>query len=70
MNKKYVVKLNDEERERIRQLLHTKGTSRGIRNRCLILMLVDESQGTIPKQMEIAQRVGVSDVTIHHTVKS
>lgn len=70
MNKKYVVELNDEERERIKQLLHTKETSRGIRNRCLILMLVDESQGAIPKQMEIAQRVGVSDVTIHHTVKS
>ncbi|MEC0171903.1 helix-turn-helix domain-containing protein [Paenibacillus graminis] len=70
MNKKYVVELNDDERERIKQLLHTKETSRGIRNDCLILMLVDESQGAIPKQMEIAQRVGVSDVTIHHTVKS
>ncbi|MHA6533470.1 helix-turn-helix domain-containing protein [Paenibacillus sp. BAC0078] len=70
MNKKYMVKLKDEERERLQQFLHAKETSRGIRNRCLILMLADESQGAIPKQMEIAQRVGVSDVTIHHTVKS
>lgn len=70
MNKKYVVHLNDEEREKIQQLLHRKETSQGIRNRCLILMLVDESRGALPKQMEIAQRVGVSKVTIHHTVKS
>lgn len=33
-------------------------------------MLADESQGAIPKQGEIAQRVGVSDVTVYHTVKS
>ncbi|MEC0169121.1 hypothetical protein [Paenibacillus graminis] len=49
MNKKYVVELNDEEREKIQQLLHTKETSRGIRNRCLILMLVDETQGVISR---------------------
>lgn len=36
MNKKYVVELKQEERERLQQLLHTKETSRGIRNRCLI----------------------------------
>ncbi|MNW46594.1 hypothetical protein D3C74_238980 [compost metagenome] len=32
-------------------------------------MLTDQSQGTIPKQVEIAQRVGVSDVTVYQTVK-
>ncbi|MNI36963.1 hypothetical protein D3C73_910310 [compost metagenome] len=70
MNKKYAVELGPEERKRIQQLVHTKETSQGIRNRCLILMLADESQGAIPKQGEIAQRVGVSDVTVYHTVKS
>ncbi|MNC76430.1 hypothetical protein D3C75_1281470 [compost metagenome] len=68
MNKKYVVELKQEERERLQQLLHTKETSRGIRNRCLILMLADESQGAITKHMEIAKKVRVGDVTIHHTV--
>jgi len=69
MNKKYEIQLGPEERERINQLLHANRTSRGIRNRCLILKLADESQGAIPKQAEIAQRVGVSDVTVYHTVK-
>ncbi|WP_172201020.1 helix-turn-helix domain-containing protein [Saccharibacillus qingshengii] len=70
MNKKYKVELNDLQREQINQILHAPKIAKGLRNRCLILLLADESQGAIPKQLEIAQRVGVSDVTVYHTVKS
>jgi len=69
MNKKYEIRLGPEEQKRINELLHANGTSKGIRNRCLILLLVNENQGAIPKQEEIAKRVGVSDVTVYHTVK-
>nr|WP_156830163.1 IS630 family transposase [Paenibacillus sp. HW567] len=69
MYKKYKIELSLKEREQINQCIHDKKTSKGIRNRCLILLLADESQGQIPKQIEIAQRVGVSDVTVYHTIK-
>lgn len=67
--RKYEVRLSPEERERINEFLHAGTTSKGIRNRCLLLILADESQGTIPTQMEIAQRAGVSNATVYHTVK-
>ncbi|WP_025691948.1 helix-turn-helix domain-containing protein, partial [Paenibacillus zanthoxyli] len=69
MNKKYEIRLKPEEREQINQRLHAAGTSKGIRNRCLILMLADENQGSAPKQTEIARRVGVCEVTVYHTLK-
>jgi transposase len=69
MYKKYTIELSPEEREQINRFIHDNKTSKGIRNRCLILLMADESQGPIPKQIEIAQRVGVSDVTVHHTIK-
>lgn len=69
MNKKYEVLLEPKERERIEQLLHADSTSPGIRRRCLVLLLSDENQVAISKQAEIAQRSGVSDVTIYYTVK-
>ncbi|WP_222934659.1 helix-turn-helix domain-containing protein [Paenibacillus terrae] len=69
MNKKYEVQLQSKERETIENILHADSTSKGIRNRCLVLLLADESQGAIPTQAEIAQRIGVSEVTVYHTVK-
>jgi len=69
MNKKYEVRLQAPEREHIEQLLHGEATSKGIRNRCVVLLLADESQGAIPKQSEIAQRVGVSEATVQKTIK-
>lgn len=69
MKKKYKIKLEAKERGRINQILHDNQTSKGIRNRCMVLMLSDESQGSIPTQAQIARRVGVSDVTVYHTIK-
>lgn len=69
MNKKYEIHLEEEERKQIEQLLHNDSTSKGIRNRCLVLLLADESQGSIPRHAEIASRVGVSPATVHHTIR-
>jgi hypothetical protein len=68
MNKKYEIRLERKERERIEQVLHADSTSPGIRRRCLVLLLSDENQGMIPKQTEIASRCGVSNVLVFYTV--
>ncbi|WP_157999709.1 helix-turn-helix domain-containing protein [Paenibacillus elgii] len=34
-----------------------------------MLLLADESQGTIPTQAEIARRAGVSEATVYNTIK-
>ncbi len=39
MNKKYEVRLQVKEREWIETLLHADATSKGIRHRCLVLLL-------------------------------
>lgn len=67
MNKKYEIQLQAEEHKWIEQLLHSDSTSKGIRNRCLVLLLADESQGEIPTHTEIARRAGVSQVTVHNS---
>ncbi|MNW53518.1 hypothetical protein D3C74_310830 [compost metagenome] len=69
MNKKYEIRLEPKERERIEEVLHADSTSPGIRRRCHILLLSDENQGSIPKQTEIASRCGVSHVTVFYTVR-
>ncbi|KEQ21859.1 hypothetical protein ET33_30535 [Paenibacillus tyrfis] len=44
MNKKYEIRLQVEEREQIEQLLHSKSTSKGIRHRCLVLLLATKGR--------------------------
>lgn len=39
MNKKYVVELTEQELARIQEILYMEGTSRGIQNRYLIIMM-------------------------------
>lgn len=68
MNKKYEVQLQSKERETIEKILHSDSVSKGIRNRCLILLLADESKGATLSQIEIGQRIGVSKVTVYHKV--
>lgn len=70
MNKKYEVRLTTADQAYIQEKLNDAKTSVGIRKRCMILLMVDEHAGTIPTQGEIAQRVGVSDVTVYQTIKT
>ncbi|TBL67615.1 hypothetical protein [Paenibacillus thalictri] len=67
MNKKYEIRLQNEEREQIEQHLHGKSTSKSLRCRCLVLLLADENQGAIPIQSEIARRASVSEATEYNT---
>lgn len=69
MNRKYYVKLTDEEKIKIRKILNDATTPKTIRNRCNILFMADESVGKPPIQEQIAVRCAVSDVTVYKTVK-
>lgn len=68
MNKKYEVRLSTEERNEIQLMLHNPKTCAGLRKRCLVLIQLDESQGTPPTQAEIARRCQVSEVTVTNVV--
>ena len=69
MNKKYIVKLSETERNQIFEAINAKTTSGTVRKRCNILLLADENAGKRIIQEEIAKRCGVSDVTVYNTVK-
>jgi transposase len=69
MNKKYHVKLSDVEREYIQGILNKATTPKTFRNRCNVLLMLDENAGFPATQEEIAIRVGVSDATIYNTLK-
>ena len=69
MNKKYHVKLNDSERERVQGMMNNAKTSKTYRKRCSILLMLDENAGKPSTQEEIAVRAGVSDVTVYNTLR-
>jgi len=69
MNKKYVVKLTEEERLLIFNTADSKTTPKTIRRRCNVLLLADTSIGKPIIQEEIAIRCGISDVCVYQTIK-
>ncbi len=69
MNKKYEVRLNSEDHAHIQKKLNDVKTPAGIRRRCMVLLMADESAGAIPTQAEIAQRCDASEVTVYQTIK-
>jgi len=69
MNRKYHVKLKQNEREEIQDRMNRKETSATLRKRCNILLYADENAGKPPTQEEISVRCGVSDVTVYTTIK-
>ena len=69
MNKKYHVRLSEQERAKVEEVQMQATTPKSIRKRCNVLLLADESVGKPPKQEEIAKRCGVSDVTVFQLVK-
>lgn len=69
MNKKYVVRLSEKEKKFAQEILNSKKTAVGYKKRANVLLLLDESVGKPATQAEIAQRCGVSDVTIYHTIR-
>jgi len=69
MNKKYVVKLTEEERLIIFKTADSKTMPKTIRRRCNVLLLADTSVGRSISQEEISVRCGISDVCVYQTVK-
>lgn len=67
--KKYVVRLTDEEVERLQRIAKRKNTSATIRDRCLVLLDLDESHPPSVKQMDCAKKRGVTQKTIVNTLK-
>ena len=69
MNKKYIVKLSEEERLLIFNTVDGEDTPKTVRKRCNALLLADTSVGEPIIQEEIASRCGISDVCVYQTMK-
>ena len=67
--KKYVVRLTDEEVERLQKIAKRKNTSPTIRDRCNVLLDMDESHPPPVKQVECAKNRGVTQKTVVNTVQ-
>ena len=69
MSKKYIVKLSQVDKEYAHKVLNSEQTATGYKKRANVLLMVDNSVGKPPSQVEISKRCGVSDVTVYHTVR-
>ena len=67
--RKYVVRLTDEEVERLQKIARRKNTSPTIRDRCYVLLDMDESHRPPVKQEECAKNRGVTQKTVVNTVQ-
>ena len=70
MKKKYRVNLSEEERKEVQKKQVEKGIPTTVRKRCSVLLMADESSGKAATQKEIGKRCGVSELTVHNTVKT
>ena len=69
MRKKYTVNLSESERKYAQAVLESTSISRSLKKRAAILLMRDEKMGKPATQEEIANRCGVSDVTVYHTIR-
>jgi transcription initiation factor TFIIIB Brf1 subunit/transcription initiation factor TFIIB len=69
MNKKYIVSLSAEDKSFAHDVLNDPKTAKTYKKRANVLLMADESVGKPATQAEIAERCGVSDVTIYHTLR-
>ena len=66
---KYIVQLTDEEVEKLQKIVKKKTTQAAIRNRCSILLDMDENHPPLAKQVDCAQKRGVTQKTVVNTVR-
>ena len=64
-----MIKLCKEERKRIREIIDDKNTSKGIRRRGDILLLLDRNVGKRMTNEEVAERSSVSRQTVWNIIK-
>ena len=67
--KKYFVRLTDDEVERLQKIAKKKSTQATIRDRCNILLDMDENHPPPIKQIECAKERGVTQKTVVNTVR-
>ena len=68
-SRKYKVALGNVDRNRLKEVIRNKKTSHTIRNRCRILLALDENQSTVTTYDDCAYYLGVSKTMVSTTVK-
>ena len=66
--KKYIINLTDEEMKVLKSTIHKKNTSKTIRNRCQIILDLDEAHGKVLTHEQSAKSNGVCMATVYNTV--
>ena len=67
--KKYKISLTDDELKMLKSVMHKKKTSKTVRNRCQIIIDLDEAHGKILTHEQSAKTNCVCMATITNTVK-
>lgn len=65
----HCVQLKPGEAERLQAILDEGRSTRTILVRCLILLLSNEKDGTCPSRKEIAERLGIAEITVSNVTK-
>lgn len=68
--KKYIIKLNDEERDSLKKTIQNKKTCKTVLKRCQILLELDEERGTGLTHAQLAHSYAVCPATITNIVRS
>ena len=69
VNKKYVIRLSRDEQGYAQKVMDSAGTARGYKKRANALLMMDEVVGNPAKRSGIAQRCGLSEVTVYHVAR-
>ena len=69
VNKKYVIRLSRDEQGYAQKVMNSAGTATGYKKRANALLMMDEVVGNPAKRSEIAQRCGLSEVTVYHVAQ-
>lgn len=68
--KKYIIKLNDDERAALDKTIHNKRTCKTVLKRCQILLELDEVHGTGLTHAQLAHSYAVCPSTITNLIQS
>jgi len=67
--KTYIIRLNDEERATLQEIIRNKKTCKSVLKRCQILLELDEEQGTGLTHAQIAHSYAVCPATITNIIQ-
>ena len=67
--KKYIISLTDDELKKLKSVMRKKQTSKTVRNRCQIIIDLDEAHGKVLTHEQSAKTNCVCMATVTNTVK-